>query len=78
MVWQRLKTIGEGYAYLATAGVKEVKASDDATVVFTLEQPARHYAQPGHLCDMALVKQNARKATSGDYGKNQRRRLRAV
>jgi len=37
--YDRLKTIGEGYAYLATAGVKEVKAVDDYTVTFTLDQP---------------------------------------
>jgi peptide/nickel transport system substrate-binding protein len=36
--YNRSKTIGQGYAYLITADVNDVKAVDDATVEFTLDK----------------------------------------
>jgi peptide/nickel transport system substrate-binding protein len=69
--FNRLKTIGEGYAYLATAGVKEVKASDDSTVVFTLEQPSALFLPSLvrlYVASEALVKQNTK--AEGPYGEN--------
>lgn len=74
--YNRLKIIGEGYAYLATAGVKEVKATDDATVVFTLEQPSALFLPSLvrlYVASEAQVKQNTKKdgpyGENGDYGK---------
>jgi peptide/nickel transport system substrate-binding protein len=74
--FNRLKTIGEGYAYLATAGVKEVKAEDDATVTFTLEQPSALFLPSLvrlYIASEALVKQNTKAegpyGENGDYGK---------
>lgn len=37
--YNRLKTIGEGYAYLVS-GVADIQAPDDYTVVFQLEEPS--------------------------------------
>ncbi len=74
--FDRLKTIGEGYAYLATAGVKEVKATDDTTVAFTLEQPNALFLPSLvrlYVASEALVKQNTKAegpyGENGDYGK---------
>lgn len=74
--FNRLKTIGEGFAYLATAGVKEVKAVDDSTVTFTLEQPSALFLPSLvrlYVASEALVKQNTKAEgpyeENGDYGK---------
>lgn len=74
--YNRLKTIGEGYAYLATAGVKDVKADDDYTVTFTLEQPTALFLPSLvrlYVASEALVKQNTKAegpyGENGDYGK---------
>lgn len=74
--FNRLKTIGEGYAYLVTAGVKEVKAEDDATVTFILEQPSALFLPSLvrlYVASEAMVKQNTKAegpyGENGDYGK---------
>lgn len=74
--YDRLKTIGEGYAYLATAGVKEVKAVDDYTVTFTLDQPNALFLPSLvrlYVLNEELVRQNTKAegpyGENGDYGK---------
>jgi len=73
--YNRLHTIGEGYAYLVS-GVTSVEAPDDSTVVFTLEQPsglfvpslARLYILNEDLVRANTVAEGAY-AAEGDYGK---------
>lgn len=74
--YNRLKTIGEGYAYLVTAGVKEVKAVDDATVEFTLAQPSALFLPSLvrlYVANEALVRKNTKAegpyGQDGDFGK---------
>ncbi len=73
--YNRAKTIGQGYAYLITADVADVKASDDTTVVFTLIKPSALFLPSLvrlFVVNEALVKQNTAKegsyAADGDYG----------
>jgi peptide/nickel transport system substrate-binding protein len=63
--YNRLSTIGQGFAYLVTADVSNVAAPDDNTVVFTLNQPSlvRLY-----VVNQALVQKNVK--PSGPYGDN--------
>lgn len=69
--YNRLKTIGEGYAYLVTAGVEEVKAVDDATVEFKLAQPSALFLPSLvrlYVANEALVRTNIK--AEGPYGEN--------
>ena len=74
--YNRLKTIGEGYAYLVTAGVEEVKAVDDATVEFKLAQPSALFLPSLvrlYVANEALVRKNIKAegpyGQDGDFGK---------
>ncbi|MCJ7531923.1 MAG: ABC transporter substrate-binding protein [Anaerolineales bacterium] len=69
--YNRLKTIGEGYAYLVTAGVEEVKSVDDATVEFKLTQPSALFLPSLvrlYVANEALVRKNIK--AEGPYGKD--------
>jgi len=74
--YDRLKTIGEGYAYLVTADVESVSAPDDSTVVFKLGQASALFL--GSLARLyisseAIVRANTKPdgpyGENGDYGK---------
>lgn len=69
--FNRLKTIGEGYAYLVAPNVEDIKAVDDSTVVITVKQPTALFL-PGlvrlYVLEEALVKKNAK--AEGPYGDN--------
>jgi peptide/nickel transport system substrate-binding protein len=74
--YDRIKTIGEGYGYLVTAGVKSVSAPDDSTVVFTIEKPSALFLPSLvrlYIASEAIVKANTKPegpyAENGDYGK---------
>lgn len=74
--FNRLKAIGEGYAYLVTPGVEDVQASDDSTVVFTIEQPSALFLPSLtrlYVVSEAQVRQNTKPegpyGADGDYGK---------
>ena len=74
--YNRLKTIGEGYAYLVTSGVEEVKAVDDATVEFKLAQPSALFLPSLvrlYVANEALVRMNIKAegpyGQDGDFGK---------
>lgn len=74
--YDRLKTIGEGYAYLATAGVESVKAIDDYTVEFKLAKPSALFLPSLvrlYILEEAVVKKNTKAegpyGANGDYGK---------
>lgn len=73
--YNRLHTIGEGYAYLIS-GVTDVSAPDDTTVVFTLEQPSGLFVPS--LVRLYIVNEDLVRANTnaegpygdeGDYGK---------
>ncbi len=67
--YDRLKTIGEGFAYLVTSGVESVTASDDATVMFTLSQPSALFLPSLvrlFVVDETLVRENIK--PDGPYG----------
>jgi peptide/nickel transport system substrate-binding protein len=73
--YNRLKTIGEGYAYLVS-GITSVEAPDDYTVVFTLEQPSGLFAPS--LVRLYILNEDQVRANTkaegaygaeGDYGK---------
>ena len=73
--YNRLKTIGQGFAYLVTPDVANVTAPDDATVVFTLSKPSALFLGTLvrlYVSEEALVKQNTNSqgayGASGDYG----------
>jgi peptide/nickel transport system substrate-binding protein len=73
--YNRLKTIGEGYAYLIS-GVAAVDAPDDYTVVFTLEEPSGLFVPSLarlYIVNEDLVRANTVAAGAygeeGDYGK---------
>jgi len=73
--YNRAKTIGQGYGYLITADVNDVKAVDDATVEFTLEKASALFLPSMvrmYVLNEALVKQNTKAdgpyAENGDYG----------
>ena len=74
--YDRLATIGEGYAYLATAGVEGVKAVDDSTVEFTVAAPSALFLPSLvrlYVANEELVRQNTKSegpyGENGDYGK---------
>ncbi len=74
--YDRIKTIGEGYGYLVTTGVKSVTAPDDSTVVFTIDKPSALFLPSLvrlYIASEAVVKQNTKTegpyAENGDYGK---------
>lgn len=74
--YNRLKTIGEGYAYLVTAGVEEVKAVDDTTVEFKLDKPSALFLPSLvrlYVANEALVRKNIKAegpyGEDGDFGK---------
>jgi len=69
--YNRLKTMGQGYAYLVTAGVTSVKAPDDNTVVFTLDKPTALFLPSLvrlWVASEAIVKKNTN--ATGAYGAN--------
>jgi peptide/nickel transport system substrate-binding protein len=73
--YDRAKTIGQGYGYLITADVNDVKAADDSTVVFTLDKPSALFLASMvrmYVLNEALVKQNTKAqgayGANGDYG----------
>ncbi|MCL4487465.1 MAG: ABC transporter substrate-binding protein [Chloroflexi bacterium] len=69
--YNRLKTIGQGYAYLVTPGVQSVMAPDDNTVVFKIEKPSALFLPSLirlYVVEEALVRKNA--TSSGAYGAN--------
>ena len=74
--FDRLKAIGEGFAYLVTPDVASVEAPDDTTVVFKLSKPTALFLPSlGRLyvASEALVKANTKPdgpyGDNGDYGK---------
>src|SRR4030066_329799 len=74
--YNRIKTIGEGYGYLVTTGVQSVSASDDSTVVITVEKPSSLFLPSLvrlYVASEAIVKANTKAegpyAENGDYGK---------
>jgi peptide/nickel transport system substrate-binding protein len=73
--YERLQTIGEGYAYLIT-GVESVTAVDDYTVEFTLERPSGLFVPSLvrlYVANEDLVRENTLAegpyGDEGDYGK---------
>ena len=73
--FERLQTIGEGYAYLLT-GVESVAAVDDYTVEFTLERPSGLFLPSLvrlYVANEDLVRENTLAegpyGDEGDYGK---------
>lgn len=73
--YNRAKTIGQGYGYLITADVNDVKAVDDATVAFKLDKASALFLPSMvrmYVLNEALVKQNTKAqgpyAENGDYG----------
>jgi peptide/nickel transport system substrate-binding protein len=73
--YNRLHTIGEGYAYLVS-GVTSVEASDDNTVAFTIEKPSGLFAPSLtrlYILNEDLVRANTvaegAYGAEGDYGK---------
>jgi len=67
--YDRLQTIGEGFAYLVTSGVESVTAPDDATVVFTLSNPSALFLPSLvrlFVLEEALVRENIK--ADGPYG----------
>jgi peptide/nickel transport system substrate-binding protein len=74
--YDRLKTIGEGFAYLVTADVDSVKADGDTNVVFTLKAPSALFLPSLvrlYVLSEATVKANTNAqgpySENGDYGK---------
>lgn len=74
--FNRLAEIGEGYAYLVTPHISEMKALDDYTVEMTLEQPSALFLPSLvrlYVTNEALVRQNTKAdgpyGENGDYGK---------
>lgn len=69
--YDRLKTIGEGYAYLVTAGVVSVTALDDYTVEIVLEAPTALFLfslTRLYVVNEKLVRENTK--AEGPYGEN--------
>ena len=74
--YDRLKAIGEGFAYLVTAGVEGVKAVDDATVEFKLSNATALFLPSLvrlYVASEALIRQNTKAegpyGADGDFGK---------
>ena len=69
--YNRLMTIGEGYAYLVTSGVESVAAVDDATVEFKLTKPSALFLPSLvrlYVANEALIRENIK--PEGPYGEN--------
>lgn len=69
--FNRLKEIGEGYAYLVTPNVESVAASDDYTVVFKLKEPTALFLPS--LVRLYVASEKVARAntkTEGPYGSN--------
>lgn len=67
----RLLTVGEGYAYLFTDVVKEVKVIDDQTVQFTLNAPSGTF--PSMLIRLYILDEEVVRShinSDGSYGEN--------
>ena len=74
--YNRLKTIGEGYAYLVTADVEGVSAPDDSTVEFKLTKPSALFLPSLvrlYVASEAIVRQHTNAegpyGDDGDFGK---------
>jgi peptide/nickel transport system substrate-binding protein len=74
--YSRLKDIGEGYAYLVTPHVKEIKAVDDSTVEIVLNQASALFLPSLvrlYVANEAQVRENTKAdgpyGENGDYGK---------
>ncbi len=74
--YDRMKTIGEGFAYLVTAGVDSVKAADDSTVEFKLTSASALFLPSLvrlYVLEEALVRKNTKAegpyGADGDFGK---------
>jgi len=69
--YNRLKEIGEGYAYLVTPHIQEMKALDDYTVEITLDAPSALFLPSLvrlYVANEELVRQNT--MPDGPYGEN--------
>ncbi len=69
--YERLKTIGRGFAYLVTPNIVSVKAPDARTVVFTLKEPSALFLPSLvrlFVAEESLVKKNTK--AEGPYGAN--------
>lgn len=70
--YDRLKFIGEGYAYLVTAGVETVKALDDYTVEIMLQAPTALFLPSLtrlYILNEQMVRQNTKaEGPYGEYG----------
>ncbi|HYW83263.1 MAG TPA: ABC transporter substrate-binding protein, partial [Spirochaetia bacterium] len=73
--FDRLKTIGRGFAYLVTPNVAEVRAPNASTVVFTLKEPSALFLPSLvrlYVAEASLVKKNTKGqgpyGADGDYG----------
>ena len=69
--YNRLKEIGEGYAYLVTPHIKDIKAVDDYTVEITLNEPSALFLPSLvrlYIANEKLVRQNTK--ADGPYGAN--------
>ena len=69
--YNRLKTIGRGFAYLVTPNIAGVRAPDARTVVFRLVKPTALFLPSLvrlYVAEEALVKKNTK--TEGPYGAN--------
>ncbi|MGI6013270.1 MAG: ABC transporter substrate-binding protein [Oscillospiraceae bacterium] len=66
--YQRFVTIGQGYAYLFQKYVKSLEATDDKTVVITLNEPFAPFLSM--LCRLLIVNEDVVMANLGDgnYG----------
>lgn len=68
---ERLRTVGEGFAYLFTDVVESVSAPDDSTVVFNLSQPSGLFLPSLirlYVLNEDLVRANTK--AEGSYGEN--------
>jgi peptide/nickel transport system substrate-binding protein len=73
--YERLKTIGRGFAYLVTPNIAELRASNPETVVITLKEPSALFLPSLvrlYVAEAALVKKNTKAqgpyGADGDYG----------
>ncbi len=69
--YERLKTIGRGFAYLVTPNIIDVRAPNPSTVEVTLKEPSALFL-PGlvrlYVAEASLVKKNTK--AQGPYGAN--------
>jgi len=69
--YNRLSTIGRGFAYLLTPNIAEVRAPNARTVVITLKEPSALFLPSLvrlYVADEALIKKNTK--AEGPYGAN--------